>query len=148
MPSSLALKISAGCSAALGLFHVPFLFLGEEAARFFTPPRFVLTLIREGSPWLLLVVAFILIVFGFFSVYALSAAGVIRRLPGRRRVLPVIASLYTLRGLVLLPQLLVLLNHPAAIPPQAPVFSAIALLVAAIHWIGLRGLRAGTPAAL
>ncbi len=147
MHPSLALKISAGCSAFLGLFHVPFLFLGEAAARFFTAPRYVLSLVREESPWLLLVVVIILAVFGLFSAYALSGAGVIHRLPGQRGVLLAIASLYTLRGLVLLPQVLILMNHPGRIPPQAPLFSATALLVAAFHWIGLRSLRTDTGAA-
>lgn len=147
MHPSLALKIAAGCSAFLGLFHVPFLFLGEKAARFFTAPRYVLTLMHENSPWLLLVVVIILAVFGLFTVYALSGAGIIRRLPGQRGVLLAIASLYTLRGLVLLPQVLLLMNHPGRIPPQAPLFSATALLIATFHWIGLRRHGAKTRAA-
>lgn len=146
MTSSLALKISAGCSICLGLFHVPFLFLGEEAARFFSAPRYVLTLIRQESPWLMLVVAIILAVFGVFATYALSGAGVIRRLPGQRGALFAIASVYTLRGLVLLPQLLLLLKHPGVVPPQVPLFSATALVVAAFHWTGLRSLRTGLRA--
>jgi hypothetical protein len=40
----------AGCSVFVDLFHVPFLFLDEQAARYFTAPRPVLALMREHSP--------------------------------------------------------------------------------------------------
>lgn len=147
MKSSHLLKIAAGASFCLGLFHVPFLFLGEEAARFFSAPPFVLEMVRSHSSWLWLVVAAILAVFGLFGAYALSAGGLIRRLPAVRGMLVAIAVIYTLRGLAVIPQVLLMLQRPGFVPPQVPVFSAVALLVGAIYWLGLRRLRQDAHAA-
>lgn len=134
---------AAGCSLFFGLFHVPFLFLDEQAARYFTAPRPVLALIREHSPWLYLIVAAVVLVFGVAALYALSAAGTVRPLPGRRGMLALVATVYTLRGLVVVPQVLTLWRHPGALLPQMPVFSAIALVVGILHWVGYRQWRAG-----
>lgn len=133
---------AAGCSSIfLGLFHVPFLFLGENAARFFSAPPFVRTMIREDSPWLFVVVAAILMLFGIFGAYPFSAAGMLkRRLPRELAMLRTIAVIYTLRGLVVIPQILLLIRKPDLVPPQTALFSAVALLVAAFYWLGIQGV--------
>ena len=149
MNSKRFLKLSGYFSLFFGLFHVPFLFLGEEAARFFSAPPYVRAMIREHSPWLWLVVVVILGVFGLFGAYALSAAGVIRRrLPALRGVLRVIACIYTLRGLVIIPQLVSLARYPAAVPLQTLVFSGVALMVGVFFWLGLREVDLASPEAV
>ena len=81
-PTTRFLRLSGAFSLFFGLFHVPFLFLGEIAARFFSAPPYVRTLIRENSPWLYLVVALVLALFCLFSAYAFAAARTRRlRLP-------------------------------------------------------------------
>lgn len=142
MNDSRFLSLAGYSSFFLGLIHVPFVFLGEQAARFFSAPEFVLVLVRERSPWLFLVVAVLLFVFGLFGAYPLSAAGKLSlRLPSIKVGLLAIATIYTLRGLVLVPQLLALARRPHSLPPQVPVFSAVALLVAFFYWRGFSAYR-------
>lgn len=123
----------------LGLLHVTAAFGGESAARFFTAPPAVLALIRDGSMLLYPVILVMLAVFGVFGLYAWSAAGRIRRLPLLRTGIVGITVIYLLRGLVIVPQLLLAQRHPGALPPQAFVFSAVALLLGLVHLAGAVG---------
>ena len=121
---------------ALALLHVVCIFTGEATARFFTAPRPVLEMIRNGS-WLIVPVCLAIVaVLGTFGLYAWSAAGRMRRLPGLRGGLVAIGALYTLRGLPLIPQAIVMLKYPGAFPWQVPVFSFVALALGLAHLAG------------
>ena len=123
---------------ALALVHVACLFAGEATARFFTAPRPVLELIRSGS-WLIVPVCLAIVaVLGTFGLYAWSAAGRMRRLPWLRGGLVAVGVIFTLRGLLLLPQAAVMLRHPGAFPWQVPVFSLVALALGLAHLAGAR----------
>jgi hypothetical protein len=75
----------------------------------------------------------LVLAFAGFGLYGLSGAGLIRRLPLLRLGLLVIGAIYTLRGLVLIYDLIGLFNgaplHPA-------IFSLVALLVGLCYLIG------------
>ncbi len=135
------IRILATCAAidlALALLHVGAIFFGEAGARFFTAPRFVLELIRTGS-WLIAPVCLVIVsVLGTFALYAWSAAGRMRRLPWQRGGLMTIGCIFTLRGLVLFPQLVLMQRHPGVFPWQGPVFSAVALALGIAHLVGAR----------
>ncbi|HQF37580.1 MAG TPA: hypothetical protein PK322_00520 [Opitutaceae bacterium] len=123
---------------ALALVHVACLFAGEATARFFTAPRPVLEMIRTGS-WLIVPVCLAIVaVLGTFGLYAWSAAGRMRRLPWLRGGLVTVGVIFTLRGLLLLPQAAVMLRHPGAFPWQVPVFSLVALALGLAHLAGAR----------
>lgn len=147
--SSHLLKTAGFTSFGLGVFHLPFLYLSEETARFFSAPFFVLQMIRDQSPWLSLVVAVVVVVFALFGLYALAAAGTLkRRFPGQKGVLRGIAAIYTLRGLAFFPQAYLLLHFPGKVPSQTLVFSLVALALGLLHWEGLRRqAREGTAPA-
>ena len=134
-------KILAACALAdfaLALVHVVCIFTGEATARFFTAPRPVLEMIRSGS-WLIVPVCLVIVaVLGTFGLYAWSAAGRMRRVPWLRGGLIAIGTLYTLRGLALIPQAITMLNHPGAFPWQTPVFSLVALALGLAHLAGAR----------
>ena len=125
-------------SFALALVHVACIFTGEATARFFTAPRPVLELIRSGS-WLIVPVCLVIVtVLGTFGLYAWSAAGRMRRLPWLRGGLVAVGAIYTLRGLVLIPQALTMLKHPGVFPWQVPVFSLVALALGLAHLAGAK----------
>ena len=46
--------------------------------------------------------------------------------------------IYTLRGLALIPQALLMARHPGVFPWQTPVFSAVALGLGCIYLAGAR----------
>ena len=123
---------------ALALLHVACIFAGEATARFFTAPRPVLEMIRNGS-WLIVPVCLVIVtVLGTFGFYAWSAAGRMGRLPWLRGGLVAVGAIYTLRGLVLIPQAAVMLRHPGAFPWQVPVFSLVALALGLAHLAGAK----------
>jgi hypothetical protein len=85
------------------------------------------------------VVAGILTIFGF---YALSGAGYIRRLPLLKQMLVVISCVYILRGLLLVPEILVVTGaFDSAIPvaPRFVIFSIGSLLTGVIFVAGTVG---------
>lgn len=121
---------------ALALLHVVCIFTGEATARFFTAPPFVMEMIRSGS-WLIVPVCLAIVaVLSTFGLYAWSAAGRMHRLPALRAGLIAIGAIYTLRGLALIPQAIVMLRYPGAFPWQVPVFSLMALALGLAHLAG------------
>ncbi len=134
-------RLLAACalaSFALALLHVACLFLGEAGARFFTAPPFVLRLIRDGS-WMMFPVLLVVVgVLGTFGLYAWSAAGRMRRLPWLRGGLAAVGAIYTLRGLALIPQAILMAQHPGILPWQTLLFSSVSLTLGCAHLVGAR----------
>jgi hypothetical protein len=130
------LEAGAWTSFAVALLHVGCLVRGEAAARFFGAPRFVLAMVQQGSLAIIPVLLVVVGVLGTFGLYAWSAAGRMRRLPALRTGLITVGVIYTLRGLLLFPQLAFVSRHPGVLPWQFPVFSAVSLALGAVHLIG------------
>lgn len=113
-----------GC-IAFGASWYRFLGAGEQMAR-----------MAERSHWyptaVTLAITSVLLV---WALYALSGAGVIRRLPLLRVALCAITAAYLLRGVAFLPML-------AYFPGRSAAFwlwsSAICLVIGVVHLVGLR----------
>lgn len=138
LPGVRLLATCAFVDLALALVHVACIFAGEATARFFTAPRYVLELIRSGSLLIIPVALVLFTVLGTFGLYAWSAAGKMRRLPLLRTGLIAVGVIFTLRGLLLIPQAAVMLRHPGVFPWQVPVFSLVALTLGLAHLAGAR----------
>lgn len=134
-----ALASGAVFSFAAALLHVVCIFAGEATARFFTAPPVVLALIRERSLWIYPVVLVIAGILGTFGLYAWSGAGRMRRLPFLRAGLVAIAGIYLLRGLLLVPQVLLELRRPGMLPWQVFLFSGVSLVIGILHAAGTLG---------
>jgi len=93
---------------------------------------------------LLLAGLFMAVVFGVFGLYALSGAGLIRRLPLLWAGLLGISCVYTLRGLMMIPQLLILtgiLSSSETIGPQSLASSLVSLFIGLVYFVGTLGVR-------
>jgi hypothetical protein len=80
--------------------------------------------------------------FVIFGLYAISGAGTKSQLPLLRTVLIIITGLYLLRGLSLIPQLLMvnkLMDSRRTIPVQALLSSAVSLVIGIIYLVGILG---------
>jgi hypothetical protein len=80
------------------------------------------------------------VIFALFGLYALAGAGHIRPLPLLRLGVIVIGSLYTARGLMVIPQLLAMigiLRSSETIPPQAVISSLVSLFIGLLYFIGI-----------
>ena len=131
------LKMGGALSAGVAVLHVLILIDGPRAFRYFGAGERMARMAERGSPMPAVWTIGITLVFVVWTLYALSGAGVIRLLPLLRTGLIVIAAVYTLRGLILGPQLVWRLSgYSEAVPLRYLVFSATALLAGLIHIAG------------
>lgn len=134
-PCNTFLIIGAVLSALAALLHIGCVILGASWYRFFGAGE-QMALMAEAGHWYPTVITLsIATILSVWSLYALSGAGVIRRLPLLRLVLCVITGVYLLRGI--LPLLFI-----ASLPENSPTFwivsSLICLGFGMIYLIGLR----------
>jgi putative oxidoreductase len=88
------------------LLHVGIILGGPEWYRFFGAGERMARLAERGSIYPAVVTAGIAAVLGLWALYALSGAGVIRRLPLLRLALALIAAIYLARGVLGIPLVL------------------------------------------
>jgi hypothetical protein len=137
--------ILAGLGSALvALLHAVIIFLGAPAYRYFGAADLA-PMAERGSPMPAIITSFLVLIFAVWAIYAFSGAGLGPRLPLLRLGLGAIATIYTLRGLVLLPELFFLASGKLEVPRMA-VFSAVSLFIGLCYVAGwLRAFR-GSPA--
>jgi hypothetical protein len=130
------LYLVLGGMASLGIaaLHVIIVIIGPPGYRFFGAAELA-PLAEQGSPVPALVTLGIAVMFAIWSACAFSGAGVIRRLPLLRAGLIGIGGVYALRGLFLLPEL-VLLIQGTLDPPREAIFSAGSLAIGLLYLIG------------
>ena len=92
--------------------------------------------------WLLLIAGYLVaVIFVVFGFYALSGAGVIRKLPLVRSGLLIIGLIFTIRGIFLLLELMInigIIQSPAFIPLQEIFSSAVSLIIGIIYLLGTK----------
>jgi hypothetical protein len=105
MSRNLPLTAAAACSSLVGVLHVVIIALGPKWYRYFGAPSMAAQI--EHGVWLLPTVLTlgIAIIFFAWAAYALSGIGFIRRLPLLRTGLIAIGTVFVLRGLLLVPEL-------------------------------------------
>jgi len=126
-PGRAALVIGAGLNFMVAGLHVAMPIVGAPAYLYYG--RADLASLAEHDPVLPgLIVLPLAVVFAGFGFYGLSGAGVIRRLPLLRLGLLLIGGAYTLRGTILVLDL-VRVARGLDYPIRQPAFSAVALAI-------------------
>jgi hypothetical protein len=129
------LLLGAGCSALAALAHVGIVLGGPAWYRFFGAGEGMSRLAASGSWYPALVTLAIAAVLAAWAAYALSAAGVLPRLPLLRWVLVAITGIYLLRGGA---GFVLAAAAPGGNSPTFWVWSSmICLLIGALHAAGL-----------
>lgn len=101
------LLLSGGLiTGAASLLHLAIILGGPDWYRFFGAGEDMARLAARGSIYPVVVTAGIAAILGVWTLYALSGAGVIRRLPLLRLALPLIAAVYLARGVLGVPVVL------------------------------------------
>ncbi|MES2901540.1 MAG: hypothetical protein V4723_17555 [Pseudomonadota bacterium] len=134
--------LGALLSACAALLHVGCIVFGARWYRFFGAGEKMARMAQAGNPRAALITSGIVILLSVWAWYALSGAGLVGPMPLLRTGLTVIASVYVLRGLVLIPILIF------ARPLATPFWwwsSAICLAFGLIHIQGLRSLWHALP---
>lgn len=127
------LLIAGGiCTFGIFLLHVYIAIYGGELYRYFGAGDEFAKLSANGSLLPGIVTAAISIVFLITSLYAFSAVGLLRKLPLTRFALSGIGIVFTVRGLAVLPEYLVL--HTFA--HRGIIFSLSSLIVGLLYLSG------------
>jgi hypothetical protein len=128
------LLIGAGLNLAIALLHAGIVLVGAPAYVYFGTTDLA-NLAAQGSLIPAAATLILAFVFAGFAGYALAGAGLLRR-PALLRVgLVFIGCVYFLRGLIVAPDLIRLVQG-AGYPFRQTVFSAIALIVGLVHLVG------------
>lgn len=124
----------AALSGLAALLHIGCIVFGASWYRFFGAGEQMAQLAAAGSWRPTLITSGIVLVLAGWSLYALSGAGVIFRLPLLRTALCLITGIYLLRGIAGVPVAIVI----AADPAFWWWSSAICLAIGIVHLVGVR----------
>ncbi len=131
------------------MLHVAIIVGGPDWYRFFGAGERMARLAALGSPYPALITAGIAAVLGVWALYALSGAGVIRRLPLLRLALVLISAIYLIRGVLGVPAVL-LVDDPYMRELRGRltfmvVSSAICIYLGICYAIGAAGVGKRSP---
>jgi hypothetical protein len=97
------LVVAAICSGVAALLHLGCIIFGGDWYRFFGAGEQMAQMAEAGNIYPTIVTLVIVTLLSTWSLYALSGAGLILRLPLLRLGLCVIAAIYLLRGMAFVP---------------------------------------------
>ncbi len=133
-PRSGWLIAGAAASFALVVLHLGVIVVGAPAYEYFLAGKRMVDLAKEHALTPSLVTGAIAFVFAVFGTYGLAGAG-FTALPATRVLVAAIGCVYTLRGLLIVPEALMV--HFLDRPIRALYFAAISLLIGLIHLVGV-----------
>lgn len=128
------LIIGAALSALAALLHAGCILFGASWYRFFGAGEQMARMAAAGHWYPTVLTLIIVAILSGWSLYALSGAGVIRRLPFVRLALCIITSIYMLRAVAFAP-------FHSYFPGNSTAFwlwsSAICFVIGLVHLVGL-----------
>lgn len=139
------LGLAGVLSTIVSLVHFVTIFAGAPAYRYLGAGERMARMAERGSLVPAAITLGLTALFATWAAYAFSGATLIRALPFLKVVLVSIGSIYTLRGLALVPQIVVFLSSAdAPFPPRHLFFSAVSLLTGVLYlWGAVRTWRQG-----
>jgi hypothetical protein len=143
-PPSRWLTAAAALCFGIALLHAAIIFMDPHAYGYFGAPQLGRAK-AAGYAYPDLMTVVLVLIFGTFGAYALSGAGRIRRLPLLPVALVLVGAVFTVRGLALFPQLVLLAAGNGA-PPRMAVFSLVSLVTGIAFLAGTRSRWAGLRA--
>lgn len=124
----------AAASFALVVLHFGVIVAGAPAYAFFLAGDQMVDLAKVHSLVPTLITGALAFVFAVFGSYALAGAGFLA-LPATRVLVAAIGCIYTLRGLLIVPEALMV--HFMDRPVRALFFAAISLVIGLVHLVGV-----------
>lgn len=129
------LLLASVMSFSGSILHIVVVLIGAPAYQFFGGSELAM-LAESGSLVPAAMTLSLAVIFMVFGLYALSGAGVIRRLPMIGIGLIVIGGIYTFRGLSIIEQTAQLILEPESIQIHKLLYSLISLLTGCAYLLG------------
>ena len=129
------LLIAGLCSGTAALLHFGCIVFGGDWYRFFGAGEQMALMAEAGNVYPTIITSVIVVLLSSWSMYALSGAGVILRLPLLRTALCAISAIYILRGIAFIPLM-------PLFPSNSNTFwlvsSSICLAFGIVHAVGIK----------
>jgi hypothetical protein len=132
------LRVAGIWSSVFALAHLAVVAAGPTGYRLAGAGEEMAQMAEQGSWRPALLTAVLAGVFALAAAYAFSAARLLPRLPFLKLGLLAIGAVYTVRGLLLAPQIGVLSRFPGQMNGRQLLFSLAALIVGLIYLVGTR----------
>jgi len=146
LPGRVLLLVAAGCSFWVTVVHLGIATFGPSWYRWFGAPSLAKRIEQGAALGPTLMTLGVAALFAVWACYALAGAGAIRRLPLLRIGLFVIAAIYLLRGVQVVPEVVGLAR--GVVPARFVAFSAFSAFAGVVYLLGVLRLgRAGSPPA-
>ena len=116
--------------------------MGARVSRYLGAPRWALSILDQGGPVVLLLVAAAAGISVAVGLYGLSGAGLIRRLPALRPVLIVVGCAYALWGARVAQLIALEIGRPGIVPTRFFVIRGAPLLLGLIYLLGASAVPA------
>lgn len=133
-----AVVVGGAGSLAAAVLHLATIPFGAEGLRYFGAHQRLVELAETGSSIPLLATGAIAAALGTAGVYARAQIGWGRPLPCQQLIYVTITAIYVVRGMALLPQLVLHVFDVDIGPAREIVFSAVALTLGLLHIPGIR----------
>ena len=130
------LAVAGFLNIALALLQLALAFCGAGASRFFGAPRWALAILEAGGLKLWLLTLLAVGLSAVVGLYALSGAGLVRRLPAVRGVLIVLGAISVLWGFGVLKLVALELQNPGSVIPRYFAIRGAPLLLGLAYLLG------------
>jgi hypothetical protein len=140
------LAIVGFTNIVFAVFQAVLAFSSAGASRYLGAPPWALAILEKGGPSVMALAASAVGISACAGVYALSGAGMVRRLPALRAVLLAIGCGYALWGLRLVPPVVLAWQHPSSVLPRFLIIRGAPLLMGVLVLAGTTGLQSRTVA--
>jgi putative oxidoreductase len=140
---NLYLQIGGMFSFAFAIFQISAIFWSKELLMYFGGP----VKMQAENPFMYIFAClFVGALVAACGLYAFSGAGRVRRFPLLRTMLITITTIYMLRGLAIITDLIIIHNHPELNLWRFFFYSCIALCIGLAHLVGvIKFFKYGRP---
>ncbi len=136
------LSLTAFVAFATALMHMSCIVLGPECYAWQMAPPQIVESAQEGTLLAPLGTTFVSAIFALWGLYALSAAGVIRRLPLLKLGIYAISALCMLRGIL---GIQLWLRHPELVATYSFVSNWVWFVTGLLFFLGYRNVTVMKP---
>lgn len=139
-PSAPGLVAGGILSIAAGVLHFAIIIGGGNWYRFFGAGEDMARMAENGSLIPTVVTSFIALILVLWGLYGFAGAGYLKNLPFTKQAILIIGSIYTIRGIGIVPQMVMYFIPGQEVFFRDIMFSAVSLTIGLCYLTGYRAV--------